>query len=99
LNSFSFNYAAGEKLFNHTFAELARIFPDGISRRTRLTPVNLFEAIAVGAAIALKKKVSLPNRPTTWADSKELKSLTSGATNSQRMVAGRIEFVAKKLGG
>ena len=53
----SFEYAANEKLFLDTFENLSEALPNGISRsqtRSR-TPLNLFEAVAVGAALALKK--------------------------------------------
>ncbi len=94
----SFDYAKGEEIFIKTFSELARIFPKGIGRRTRLTPVNLFEAIAVGAALALKGRDKLTARGvSTWIASDELRGLTTGATNSRRMVTGRIEFALKKF--
>jgi len=95
----SFDYINGEKLFLKTFSELARVFPKGISRRTRLTPVNLFEAVAVGAALALKTRSKLLSRSVMiWIDSEELKGMTTGGTNNKKMVIGRIEYVAKKFG-
>ncbi len=94
-----FDYPSSEKLFERTFAELARVFPKGISRRTKLTPVNLFEAIAVGAALTLKKRKSLTGNVSKWVDSSEFHALTTGATNNRRMVVGRIEFAASHFGG
>lgn len=95
----SFDYVKGEKVFLKTFAELVRVFPDGISRRTRLTPVNLFEAVAVGAAIALETRSTLLKRGVkSWIGSDELKSMTTGGTNNRAMVTGRIHYVAKKFG-
>jgi len=94
-----FDYYKNEKVFLNTFSELARILPKGICRNTRLTPVNLFEALAVGAAFALKTRNNLVNRSlSTWIKSEELKKLTTGATNTKKMVIGRIEFAAKKFG-
>ncbi len=94
----TFDYEANEKLFAKTFSELARVFPKGIRRRTRLTPVNLFEAIAVGAALALKKRKSILGSVKKWIDFDELRGLTTGATNNRRMVVGRIELAAKHFG-
>lgn len=94
----TFDYEANEQLFTRTFAELARLFPTGINRRTRLTPVNLFEAIAVGAALTLRKRKTLLARVQTWVGSDELRALTTGATNNRKMVAGRIEFAARHFG-
>jgi len=54
--SLSFDYAANEQLFRKTFDLLHRALPEGITRGRRITPVNLFEAVAVGAALALQKK-------------------------------------------
>ncbi len=94
----SFDYTNGEKVFLDTFSQLARLFPKGISRRTRLTPVNLFEAIAVGAAIALRTRPKLSNRGVmSWMDSDELRKMTTGGTNNKTMVVGRIQYAAKKF--
>ena len=96
----SFDYVKGETVFLKTFSELLRAFPNGISRRTRLTPVNLFEAVAVGAAIALETRATLLRRHVkSWIGSEELKSMTTGGTNNKTMVTGRIQYVAKKFGG
>jgi hypothetical protein len=95
----SFDYINGEKEFLKTFSQLARVFPRGISRRTRLTPVNLFEAVAVGAALALKTRSTLVKRGVmSWIDSDELRRMTTGGTNNKTMVTGRIQYVAKKFG-
>lgn len=98
----SFEYKASEALFNQTFDELARIFPNGIHRRLRTTPVNLYEAVSVGAAIALNKRGRLKGTAADvarWIDSKELRSMTSAGTNNGRMVVGRIEYAARQFGG
>lgn len=96
----SFDYVKNEAVFLKTFSELVRVFPDGISRRTRLTPINLFEAVAVGAAIALGTRSTLLRRHVKiWIGSDELKNMTTGGTNNKTMVTGRIQYVAEKFGG
>ncbi len=94
----AFDYEPNQRHFEITFRELARVFPSGIRRRTRLTPVNLFEAVAVGAALALKKRKTILGNAEKWIDSDELRQLTTGATNTKRMVVGRIEFAARHFG-
>ncbi|MET4900499.1 DUF262 domain-containing protein [Paenarthrobacter sp. CC6] len=79
--------------FGTTFAFLRRAFPDGLKTRKGATPVNLFEAVTVGAALALAKKPTLePVANPTWISSDELRSFTTGATNSRPRVRGRIEY-------
>ena len=91
----SFEYAANEKLFLDTFENLAEAVPNGIVRspnRNR-TPLNLFEAVAVGAALALKKRGGIKTIGVeSWLQSEELRRLTTGGTNNRAMVTGRIEF-------
>jgi hypothetical protein len=90
----SFEYGPNDKLFRRTFDALAKALPDGLSRRKKsITPVNLFEAVAVGAALAIKQRGQLQTVGIDhWLHSSELRRLTTGATNSPRMVTGRIEF-------
>jgi hypothetical protein len=79
--------------FHQTFEYLARCFPDGVKTRKGATPVNLFEGLTVGAALALDQKPNLEPPPTVdWVRSEELRRLTTGATNSRPRVRGRIEF-------
>lgn len=85
-----------KKIFDETFSKLNRHLPDGIVRGTRVntTPLVLYEAISVGVAMALDegkeidagKLVGLLNSP-------KLKKLTTGATNSRKMLLERIQFV------
>lgn len=82
------------ELFHNTFNFLASAFPDGIRRRSSgTTPINLYEAVSVGAALALDSNPELPP-PTNvnWIASDELLELTTGATNDRRRVVGRMEF-------
>ena len=97
-----FDYAAKETVFRETFKELAAVFPGGISRHTRrgTTPLNLFEGIAVGAALALRKRSSLERKGLQqWMASDELRRVTTGATNSRTAVEGRIHFCRDRFLG
>lgn len=79
--------------FEHVFSFLRHCFPDGLKTRKGLTPVNLFEAVAVGAALALRENPSLrPPLDPSWITLDELRKYTTGATNSRPRVVGRIEF-------
>lgn len=88
------------ELFDRTFDYLAQVFPDGVKTRKGATPVNLFEGIAAGAALALKQDPSLaPPAATEWVTSDELRRFTTGATNSRPKVRGRIEFCRDRFLG
>ena len=82
-----------ESVFQATFDYLSKVFPDGLKTRKGQTPVNLFEATAVGASLALHSNhnLSIPSS-LDWVRSDELRSLTAAATNSNKRVRGRIEF-------
>src|SRR5205814_4783487 len=56
-----FDFDTQEAVFRETFQQLAAMFPSGIVRATRrnITPINLYEGIAVGAALALQKRRKL----------------------------------------
>ena len=93
----SFNYDTNKDLFESTFKELSKL-PDGISRKRTTTPTNLFEAVAVGAALAIKKTGGLNlKNASEWINSEDLTRLTTGATNSKVKVKGRIEFCFNKF--
>ncbi len=105
LNSFmsnankNFNYDNGSKLFKKTFKALAKI-PGGIVRNRTTTPTNLFEGVAVGAALALTKKSTLNiSNAKRWISGKDLTNFTTGATNSRVKVIKRIEFCRDKFMG
>ena len=86
--------------FRRTFKFLHKALPHGIVRGNRksVTPVNLFEAVSVGTALALRQKTSPdPRRIESALIATKLREFTTGATNSQRMVSGRIEFVRDSL--
>lgn len=86
--------------FERTFEFLAECFPTGLKTRKGQTPVNLYEAVAVGAALALSKRddvVAKPNPP--WLQDDELRYLTTGATNSRSRVKRRIEYCRDRFLG
>jgi hypothetical protein len=100
-----FDYESAEQIFGRTFAELARVFPDGLRRQGKkvigsTTPLNLFEGVAVGASFALDQIERLPTAGLNeWLASDELRDTTTGATNSQKAVKGRIEFCRDRFLG
>jgi hypothetical protein len=103
LNSFmaeankKFDYEKATKVFKKTFKALAML-PNGITRNRTTTPTNLFEGVAVGAALALQKKSSINiKNPSRWIGSDELRSYTTGATNSRNKVVKRIEYCRDKF--
>jgi hypothetical protein len=97
----SFDYASSERIFTRTFAQLAEALPNGIVRGNRkLTPINLFEGVAVGAALALKRISRIESRDARhWVQSAELRKCTTGATNSRAMVIARIEYCRDRFLG
>lgn len=99
--SSSFDYSTNEALFRKVFSQLADALPGGILRgRRRVTPINLYEGVAVGAGLALREKERLVTRGISeWMSSDELASYTTGATNSRKMVAARIEFCRDRFLG
>lgn len=82
-------------LFKNTFATLAQAYPSGITRgQSSITAANLYEALSVGVALALKAKKAISiTKLKKLANDPDLKKLTTGATNSRKMVLARIHFV------
>ena len=94
-SSRDFAYSENEKLFLDTFKQLRKALPNGIVRSPtrKQTPLNLFEGVAVGAALAIKQRGRINTTGATrWLQSTELRRLTTGPTNNRAMVVGRIEF-------
>lgn len=87
--------AEEKTVFKKTFAFLAAELPRGIIRGNRsITPINLFEAAAVGVVLCVRGKRSpKKGRIDNALNSAELREFTSAATNSRRRVTERIEFV------
>ena len=101
-SSKSFTQGPHETEFHRVFDELAVAFPGGILRPggKGRTPLNLYEGIAVGAALALRDKPHLDLRDLHyWLSSEELRSYTTGATNDRAAVKGRIEFCRDRFLG
>ena len=98
----SFDYDTRQSEFKNVFSRLAEVFPDGIRRPggKGTTPINLYEGVAVGAALALKKNKDLVVKDVeAWMDSDELRDFTTSATNSRNAVRGRIEFCRDRFLG
>lgn len=87
-------------LFAQTFDFLSDALPNGIVRGNRnITPVNLYEAIAVGSALAISIAGDDldPRIVQGLLSDPRLKKLTTGATNSRKMVVDRICYVRDAL--
>lgn len=92
---------AQRELFEKTFELLNEELPNGIHRGARsLTPVNVYEAIAVGTALAIRD-AGVNNvrrdRISEVMQGAELRRFTAAGTNSRRMVVGRINLVRDEL--
>ncbi len=99
LNDFCRDAAANPELeerrrkFSITFSFLADAFPSGLKTRSGVTPVNLYEGVCVGAALAIEINPHLPIPSNTdWVNSPTLKSFTTVGTNDRSRVIGRIEY-------
>lgn len=82
--------------FDATFQILNAALPAGIVRSNRVntTPLVLFEAISVGVAKALDDGEQIDeDRLRALLDDPKLKKLTTGATNSRKMLSSRIAYV------
>jgi hypothetical protein len=86
-------------LFEKTMTFVASELPNGIVRGNRsATPLNLYEAISVGTALAFKpSKAPKKGVLKTLVNSSDLKELTTGGTNTRQMVTRRIELVRDAL--
>ncbi|RFZ92164.1 DUF262 domain-containing protein [Mucilaginibacter conchicola] len=93
-----FDYKNAEEVFNKTFDALKGM-PNGITLNRTTTPTNLFEGIAVGAALAIKTGQKLFLKNFDWIIDPELRSATIGATNTKSKVKKRIEFSRDKFLG
>lgn len=92
-----FNYKNGREIFEGVFSQLAEALPKGIKRRAT-TPAILYEAISVGAgSVFSKRKIINTTHISDWMISDELKEITTGATNSKKMVNDRIEYCINKF--
>jgi uncharacterized protein with ParB-like and HNH nuclease domain len=89
-----------KKLFEKTFRTLNQLLPQGIVRgnRKNITPLVLYEAIAIGVADALNEGTQIKAKKLQeLLDNEELNKLTTGATNSRGKLNQRIDYVKEKL--
>jgi hypothetical protein len=99
-SSKKFQYAENKKLFKRVFKNLAAALPNGITRGRANTPVNLYEAVAAGAALALRQAGALVTTGIQeWLTSKELNRYTTAGTNNKALVRKRIEFCRDRFLG
>lgn len=85
--------------FDATMIHLRQHLANGISRNNRkTTPINLYEGVAVGTALAMASGQNLHwNVLPDVMEGIEMKKFTTGATNSRPMVRGRIELIRDAL--
>lgn len=87
-----------KQLFEQVMNVLSEAFPNGINRGKGVTPVNLFEALSVGVALAIKQGKNidpLKLRPLVYDET--LKRFTGAGSNQKKFVVGRIEYVRDAL--
>jgi hypothetical protein len=95
-----FDFGENRKIFKQTFKQLSAALPKGITRGRANTPVNLYEAVSVGAALALKKNHTLvADGAQGWLTSNDLTRVTTTGTNSKAYVKKRIEFCRDRFLG
>lgn len=86
-------------LFKKTMIAIINAFPKGLTRgQSSTTSAVLFEAVAVGTAEALRQNAKFtPEKLALLASDLKLRRLTTGATNSRKMLTSRIEYVRDYL--
>ncbi|AXE20282.1 DUF262 domain-containing protein [Runella rosea] len=98
-SSIKFDYETNRKIFSKTFSQLKNL-PNGITKKRNTTPINLFEGVAVGAALALQVSETLIlENANEWILGDLLLPHISGATNTKSKVIGRIEYCRDKFLG
>jgi len=98
----SFDALQKEAIFRATFAELASAFPHGLRRpgRRGTTPLNLYEGVSVGAALALRERKHLVTKGINqWLGHPKLREFTGAGSNKPAAVKGRIEFCRDRFLG
>ena len=94
------NKAELSDIFDRTIGVLSDALPGGIVRANRpnSTPLVLYEAVTVGVADLLQAGRTVdPQKLRAVLDDEDLKTLTTGATNSLVKLTGRINFVAERV--
>lgn len=95
-----FDEKSFDKEFNDMLDFVERNFPNGFAKTNgaNSTPRVRFEAIAVGTALALREDKDLIVCNVDWIDSDKFKELTtSDASNNQKKLVDRIEYVRDEL--
>ncbi len=95
-NAESFDKANLESQFRATLSYVERNLPAGFAKKVgaKSTPRVRFEAIAIGANLALQLNPDLPDRGDEFVQTKEFNiQVTSHASNSGPRLRGRLEFV------
>lgn len=93
-SSIKFNYDKNKTIFCEVFSQLSQLEYGIVKSKTRSqTSFILYEAVAVGAALAYKKKRQInTSKFYKWVKDKEFSKYITGATNSKNRVKARIEF-------
>ena len=95
-----FDEAQLESEFRRMLLFVKNHFPNGFAktRGANTTPRVRFEALSVGAALALREDPDLDLKDISWIDSSEfVKHTTTHASNSGPKLKGRIEFVRDRM--
>lgn len=93
-----FEYDKNEIVFKRVFEVLDQSLPNGITKGRKNTPLNLFEAVSVGAALSYLNTGKINTLGIEkWITDEELLKNVTGATNSRPRVEGRIYFCRKKF--
>jgi len=80
------------ELFKTVFDTLRAALPDGIVRSRSTTPANLYEAVAVGTALAIKNGTTIdPSKVLPLLSDSLIKRFTGAGSNQKKYVIGRIE--------
>lgn len=95
-----FDYSENDRIFKEVFKALNTALPKGISKGRKNTPLNLYEAVSVGAAMAYIKNGKINTEGIQdWIKDEELIMHTTGATNTKSHVIQRIDYCKNKFGG
>lgn len=86
------------ELFKKVFDLIDASLPDGITRSRSTTPTNLYEAVAVGTALAVRNNPDIDGEKfKTLLSDKQIKNYTGAGSNQKKFVVGRIERVRDLL--
>lgn len=88
-------------LFEEMLRFVAAYFPYGFAKnpQAKTTPRVRFDAIAIGASLAMRQKPGLrPSDVNTWLNSDDFTMFTtSSAANVRSRIVGRIQYVREQL--